>query len=39
VTVLERPLRRLLVRAVAPLYPGYFNLVMATGIVSNANGS
>ena len=27
--------RRLLDRAVAPLWPGYFNLVMATGIVSN----
>lgn len=29
----QRP--RLLERVVAPLYPGYFNLVMATGIVSN----
>jgi tellurite resistance protein TehA-like permease len=27
--------RRLLDRAIGPLYPGYFNLVMATGIVSN----
>jgi tellurite resistance protein TehA-like permease len=28
-------IRRVLDRVVAPLYPGYFNLVMATGIVSN----
>lgn len=33
----RRPLlRRRLDAAVASLYPGYFNLVMATGIVSNA---